>query len=169
MTWTPVQQAIIAAANAQGVPPGLALAVADQESGFDQTMVGAAGDTGIFQIIPSTAAALGIDPSDLNQNIWGGVAYLAQQLGTFGSTTLALWAYNAGPGAVRAYLATGKPVPASTQRYAAAVLAKVPRYQSLIASAAPPPGSPARPGGGSALPWVLGGFGVVVLLAVLAD
>ncbi len=167
---TAVQQAIVDEANAQGVPPALALAVADQESGFNQSVIGAAGDTGIFQIIPATAAALGIDATDAGQNIQGGVTYLAQQLAAFGNERTALWAYNAGPSRVQAYLSHGTPLPASTVRYANLVLAKVPRYQALLAAASAPSGVPAATTAtGSPLPWILGGLGALVLITLIAD
>lgn len=175
MPLTSVQQAIVAAANAQGVPPALALAVADQESGFNQNSVGPAGDAGIFQIIPSTAAALGVDPTNEAQNIQGGVAYLGQQLAAFGDPRTALWAYNAGPSRVQAFLSTGQPVPASTVRYANAVLAKVPKYQAALggpSASAPSAGAGAPPAAGgqsSSLPWILGGLGALVIVSVLTD
>ena len=165
MSLSSVQQAIVAEANAQGVPPALALAVADQESGFNQSVVGPAGDTGIFQIIPSTAAALGIDATDPTQNIRGGVAYLGQQLAAFGGNQRqALWAYNAGPGRVQEYLSTGKPLPASTVRYANLVLAKQAKYQALLSIPADASG-----GQGNPTPWILGGLGAIVILSLIAD
>ena len=167
---TAVQQAIVAEANAQGVPPALALAVADQESGFNQEVVGPAGDTGIFQLIPETAAALGVDPTNAAQNIQGGVTYLGQQLAAFGDQRTALWAYNAGPSRVRAYLSHGTPLPASTVRYANAVLAKMPRYQTILEAAGGPAGAPpAQQAPSSPLPWVLGGLGALVLLTLITD
>ena len=47
---------------------------------------------------------IGVDASDLRQNIYGGTAYLRRMMDTFGGDmTLGLAAYNAGPEAVRRY------------------------------------------------------------------
>lgn len=78
-----VQDLIRQAAQKHGVPPELALAVGEQESGFNPTVTGpklSSGESavGTFQILPSTAKTLGIDPSDPHQNIEGGVRYLRQ-------------------------------------------------------------------------------------------
>ena len=114
-----VQQLITSTAQAYGVSPALALAVAQQESGFNQSAVGSSGEIGVFQLMPGTAAGLGVDPANLQQNVQGGVAYLAQLLSQFGgNTALALAAYNAGPGA-----ASSGNIPASTQSYVSSVLA----------------------------------------------
>lgn len=112
------QQMIIAAANKYGVDPSLALAVAQQESGFNQAAKGAAGEVGVFQLMPSTAADLKVNPYDLSSNIDGGVRYLGQQLNAFGGDpAYALMAYNAGPGRV-----AGGNIPASSIDYANTIL-----------------------------------------------
>jgi soluble lytic murein transglycosylase-like protein len=118
---------IVAAANQYGVDPALALAVANQESGQQQyTAAGSvlksgAGALGIMQLMPSTAAGLGVDPTDPLQNIQGGVKLLAQLLNQFnGDTALALAAYNAGPGNVQKY--GGIPPFAETQNYVASIM-----------------------------------------------
>jgi soluble lytic murein transglycosylase-like protein len=113
-----VQQQIAATAQRYGVPPELALAVAKQESGYNQSARGAAGEIGVFQLMPGTAAGLGVDALDLGQNIDGGVRYLAQMLSRYGDPATALEAYNAGPGNVD----KGR-IPASSRQYAASVLA----------------------------------------------
>jgi soluble lytic murein transglycosylase-like protein len=114
-----VQDLITGEAKRQGIDPSLALAVAWRESRYDQSARGSSGEIGVFQLMPGTAAELGVDPSDLAQNIAGGIRYLKQQLARFGSPALALQAYNAGPGAV----SSGR-VPAQSIRYAADVLAR---------------------------------------------
>jgi soluble lytic murein transglycosylase-like protein len=95
------------AATQFGVPPALAIAVANQESGGNQydssgnVLTSSAGALGVMQLMPATAASLGVDPTDTAQNIDGGVRYLAQLLQEFdGNQTLALAAYNWGPGNV---------------------------------------------------------------------
>lgn len=97
-----IQDQITAAANSYGVPPSLAIAVAQRESGFNQAAVGTSGEKGVFQLMPGTAAQLGVDPTDLTQNIDGGVKYLSQLNSQFGGDwRLTLEAYNGGPGNVQ--------------------------------------------------------------------
>jgi soluble lytic murein transglycosylase-like protein len=115
--------AIYNEAISQGIPPAIALAVAQQESGIQQwtpsgnLVTGSAGEVGIFQIMPATAAGLGIDPSDVNQNISGGVSLLAQLYQQYGNWAQALSAYNSGspngsPGYANSVLALAGSVPA---------------------------------------------------------
>jgi len=93
---------LTAAANKYGVPPELAIAVAQAESGGNPGAVSPAGAVGVMQLMPATAAQLGVtDPTDPAQNINGGVQYLSQLLTEFnGDPQLALAAYNWGPGNV---------------------------------------------------------------------
>src|SRR4029077_1224702 len=89
---------ITVAANAAGVPAWLALAIAQRESGVNNNAVGSRGEIGIFQLLPTTAAQLGVDPTDPAQNIAGGVAYIGMLLRTFsGDTQKAAAAFNCGP------------------------------------------------------------------------
>lgn len=105
-----------AEAQRQGVDPALALAVAHRESGLNADVKpSAAGAIGPMQLMPATARDLGVDPSDPEQNVRGGVAYLKQQLDRFGDPRLAVAAYNAGPGAVQK--AGGVPNFPETQAY----------------------------------------------------
>ena len=91
------------------MPAWLALRIAQRESGFDNNAVGAAGEIGIFQLMPSTAAQLGVDPTDPTQNIAGGVAYIAQMLRTFGGDTQkAAAAFNCGPACVAQAVSIGR-------------------------------------------------------------
>ena len=95
---------IVVAANKYGVSPDLALAIAKAESGMNPNAVSNKGAIGLFQLMPSTAASLGVDPNDPIQNIDGGVSYFASLLNKYGGdTSLALAAYNAGPGNVQKY------------------------------------------------------------------
>lgn len=118
-------EAIIAsAADKHGVDPSLIKAVIRAESGFRSGAVSRTGAQGLMQLMPGTARALGVDPTDPGQNIDGGVRYLKQQLDRFGGDVkMALAAYNAGPGTVAKY--DGVPPYAETQRYVMDVL----RYQ----------------------------------------
>ncbi len=115
-----VMAMVDAAATKYGVPLDLARRVASQESNFDQSAVSNKGAQGVMQLMPATAADLGVDPTNLEQNIDGGMRYLAQQLKTFnGDPQLAAAAYNAGPGNVRKY--GGVPPFKETQNYVQSV------------------------------------------------
>lgn len=89
------------AARANGLSPDFLEAVARTESNLDPHAVSPAGAIGVMQLMPATAAALGVDPRDPDQNIMGGARYLRAQLDRFGGDIdLALAAYNAGAGRV---------------------------------------------------------------------
>jgi soluble lytic murein transglycosylase-like protein len=124
--------AIDAAANRNGIDPLLLQSLIQQESGFDPNATSAAGAEGLTQLMPSTAAGLGVtNPYDPTQSIEGGAKYLADQLRTFdGNVSEALAAYNAGPGAVEQ--AGGVPAYPETQAYVQQVLS---RYDQLKAAA----------------------------------
>ncbi|MDO4204733.1 MAG: lytic transglycosylase domain-containing protein [Selenomonadaceae bacterium] len=95
---------INAAAQRNGVDPGLVNAVAAVESGYNQNAVSSAGAVGIMQLMPETAAYLGVNPYDAASNIEGGAKLLGSQLRQYnGDVAKALAAYNAGPGAVEQY------------------------------------------------------------------
>ena len=98
-----IKQRIIKEARRQGLSPILALSVAKQESDFEKTAVSYVGAIGIFQIMPATAKDLDINPYKPEENIKGGIKYLKALKDQFGSTKLALAAYNAGPGNVLRY------------------------------------------------------------------
>ena len=97
------------AAATHGVRPELVRAVIQVESGFNPRARSHKGAMGLMQLMPATAADLGVDnPWDPVQNIRGGVAYLGSLIREFGDEVLALAAYNAGPGAVNRF---GQQVP----------------------------------------------------------
>lgn len=93
-----VRQLVADEARRQGIDPNFAMAIAEQESRFRQSAVSAVGARGVMQLMPATAAQLGVNPYDLRDNIRGGVAYLKQIMGTYpGRLDLAAAGYNAGP------------------------------------------------------------------------
>lgn len=102
-------------ANRVGVDPALAARVMRTESGGRTNAVSPKGARGPMQLMPGTAAELGVNIDDPQDNIRGGVRYLKQQMDAFGRPDLALAAYNAGPGAVRKY--GGVPPYKETQAY----------------------------------------------------
>ena len=108
-----------AAARKHGVPEDLFLRLVQQESGWNPGAVSPKGAQGLAQLMPGTAARLGVDPSDPQQNLEGGARYLAMMYSRFGSWRLALAAYNAGPQAVEKY--GGIPPYAETKGYVAAI------------------------------------------------
>lgn len=116
-----VESMVRASAQQQGVDPDFAVSIARQESGLrHDPRPNAKGSIGVMQLQPGTAADMGVDPTDLGQNIDGGVRYLGHQLQSFGGDRrLAAAAYNAGPGNVRKY--GGVPPFQETQNYVAAV------------------------------------------------
>jgi soluble lytic murein transglycosylase-like protein len=183
-----VQDQITAAAQSAGVPPWLALNIAQRESDFDNNAVGSAGEIGIFQLLPTTAAQLGVDPTDPTQNIAGGVAFIAQLLRTFGGDVQkAAAAFNCGAQCVANAVAAGGQnwaahIPSSTQAYVVGVVGSLPTVSSAAPqyAAAPPattppavlvPGSPIP---GTLAPafnwesWAWAGAGLLGFLALYA-
>jgi len=116
-----LSRTIHAAAAKYAVDPKLISAVAEVESGGNQSAVSPAGAVGVMQLMPETAAGLGGDPDDMKSNVEGGAKYLREMLDTFdGDVKKAVAAYNAGPNAVKAY--GGVPPYAETQNYVNNVL-----------------------------------------------
>jgi soluble lytic murein transglycosylase-like protein len=121
---------ITAAAKKYGIDPALLAGLVKQESGFNPSAGSPAGARGLTQLMPATAAGLGVtNVLDPAQNLDGGAKYLRQQLDAFGGdVTRALAAYNAGPGAVKRY--GGVPPYAETQNYVRAVQANAAAYRA---------------------------------------
>ena len=98
-------------------------AMISAESAFDPTAVSSAGALGLGQLMPETAAGLGVqDPFDPAQNLDGAARYLIAQLERFGSIELALAAYNAGPERVTEH--GGIPPIAETRNFVAVVMSR---------------------------------------------
>jgi soluble lytic murein transglycosylase-like protein len=102
------------------IPEDLFLRLVQQESGWNPGAVSPKGATGLAQLMPGTARALGVDINDPEQNLEGGARYLRAMYDKFGSWRLALAAYNAGPGAVEQY--GGIPPYAETKNYVKAIM-----------------------------------------------
>jgi hypothetical protein len=117
---------LVALCARHGLDPALVRAVVLAESAGDPRAVSPAGAIGLMQLMPGTAAALGVDPWDPFDNLRGGVQYLAGLLAVYEDPVLALVAYNAGPqhaDRVRA----GSSVPyRETRRYLDAIRAAYP-------------------------------------------
>lgn len=93
-----------------------------QESRFNAKALSPKGAIGLAQLMPGTAKMLGVNPHDPMQNLDGGARYLLTQMQRFRSPTLALAAYNAGPGAVQKY--GGVPPYRETQNYVVRIIAE---------------------------------------------
>ena len=113
-------QDFTSAAASYGVPRALLAAVASAESGYQAGAVSSAGAEGLMQLMPSTAASIGVDPFDPAQAINGAARLLSTYHNQFGSWPLALAAYNAGPAAVESY--GGMPPYPQTEAYVQTVL-----------------------------------------------
>ena len=114
---------IMQASMQYGVPSTLIKAVVLAESGMNPKAISHAGAQGLMQLMPPTAADLGVkDAFDPSENIDGGSRYLAKMLDIFnGDRRLALAGYNAGPNRVRRTMAV--PDIEETQTYVKRVLA----------------------------------------------
>jgi soluble lytic murein transglycosylase-like protein len=111
---------LLAAAARYRIDPRLLASVVFIESRFNHQSVSSAGAEGLGQIMPETAAGLGVNPLDPLQNLMAAAELLRLNTDEFGSVPLALAAYNAGSGAVRRW--RGIPPYAETQWYVWAVL-----------------------------------------------
>ena len=125
-----LERMIAASCAATGDDPALVKAIVANESGFDPAATSPVGARGLMQLMPGTAADLGVrDTYDPAANIDGGTRYLAQLLTRFsGNVPLAVAAYNAGPEAI----ARGE-MPAETKNYVRSVLDSYDRYRAAEA------------------------------------
>jgi hypothetical protein len=113
-----VAELISSLAPRYSVPSSLAVALAQRESSLNPNAVGKAGEIGLFQVKPSTAAQFGItNLSDPTENTRAGLSYLQQLYQQYGDWGTALVAYNEGPGNLAAHGAFP-----SSQDYASSIL-----------------------------------------------
>lgn len=127
------QGSINRAANHYGIDPALVRAVIHAESAFKPNAKSKVGALGLMQLMPATAKDMGVeDPLSPDQNIHGGVRYLAWLMKkTRGNITLATAAYNAGPGAVERH--QGIPPYKETETYVRRVRILHDRYKRALA------------------------------------
>lgn len=128
-----ITEAILYASGEYQVDPILITAVMETESGFCFTAKSSAGAIGLMQLMPGTAAMIGVDPYKPLENVLGGASYLRTQIDNFDdwgeyAVTDAVAAYNAGSQAV--INAGGVPNYRETRQYVINVAAN---YQRLLA------------------------------------
>ena len=130
----PFQAEITAAAKKYGLDPALLAGLVKQESNFNPSARSGVGAKGLTQLMDSTARGLGVtDAFDPAQSLDGGAKFLSGLLKQFhGDPSLALAAYNAGPGAVQKY--GGIPPYQETQRYVPQVLGYAAQFRRIWAS-----------------------------------
>lgn len=116
------------AARRFALPEGWIRAVLRAESAGWARAVSPAGAIGLMQVMPTTWTELriryklGQDPFAPRDNILAGAAYLRELYDRYGSIDAMLAAYNAGPGRYEAFRASGRPLPAATRSYVAALV-----------------------------------------------
>ena len=136
MLFTPVHAANVSTVKAaivkhsieMGVDPAITLSIAKTESGFRHEARSSHGAVGVFQLMPSTARRMGLNPYSLDDNIKGGIMYYKSMYKMFGSMELALAAYNAGPANVKKYRAV--PPFSETKRFVAKIMADYRQFKT---------------------------------------
>jgi hypothetical protein len=127
---------LLQAAIEEGLEPDFVRSVARIESGLRQEAISPKGALGVMQLMPATAAVLGVNPKLADQNALGGAKFLRELLLRYGGdSALALAAYNAGPGAVDKF--GGVPPYLETRQYVVKVLREYARQQRLQAKKQP--------------------------------
>lgn len=124
-----VKESIVKQSIELGIDPALALSIAKSESGFRHEARSRHGAVGVFQLMPSTAKRLGVNPYYLSGNIKGGLMYYKKLYNMFGSTELALAAYNAGPGIVKRYNNKMPPI-RETKRFVSNIMTEYHRQKA---------------------------------------
>jgi soluble lytic murein transglycosylase-like protein len=130
------QASLAQAAATAGVSPSLLAALVWQESRWHPAALSAKGARGLTQLMPGTARALAVDPTDAAANLAGGARYLRSMLDMFdGNVERALAAYNAGP--ARVLRTGGLPAIAETRAYVASILDRLGAGGSPLEGAKP--------------------------------
>jgi len=110
---------VLAKALIYGVNPDFVHAIIQCESNYDVQALSRVGAMGLMQLMPETAADLGVlNPWSPAENIDGGIRYMVALLKEFREPWKALVSYNCGPEILR----KGLPVPTESRRYANKVL-----------------------------------------------
>lgn len=131
-----------------GIPEHWIRAVLRAESAGDVRATSSAGAMGLMQVMPNTWVGLrvryrlGLDPYEPRDNIMAGAAYLREMFDRYGNVAAMLAAYNAGPGRYDEHRATGRPLPAETRAYVAAlapILGDAAPSDAPLQPPAPPP------------------------------
>ena len=126
-----VDSAINEMAEKYNLDPALLAAMAEQESGFNQSAQSEAGAMGIMQLMPGTAEGMGVDPSDLRGNLEGGAKHLRQMLDKYdGDVEKALAAYNAGPGSLDSVNGDISKLSGETQKYVPSVMERYNKFKN---------------------------------------
>lgn len=127
-----INSAILEASEIYDIDTSMIRAIIRTESSYNPNAVSRAGAMGLMQLMPGTAASLGVtDPFDIHQNIMGGTRYFRRMLDRFDNDErLALAAYNAGAGNVQRH--GGIPPFPETQNYVPRVLAYRLHYASTM-------------------------------------
>jgi soluble lytic murein transglycosylase-like protein len=132
-----VHQVARVAARMHGVDPAVVLSIIKAESGFRADAVSAKGALGLMQVMPDTAAEMGYDPTVPEENIQAGTEYVKFLLSRYqnrrNGLSLAIAAYNAGPGNVDRY--RGVPPFAETRAYVKRVIGFCQDYRRSAKSA----------------------------------
>jgi hypothetical protein len=121
-----VKDTIVKHSVEMGVDPALALSIAKAESGYSHNSKSPCGAVGVFQLMPSTAKKMGINPYHLSDNIKGGLMYYKMLYKMLGSTELALAAYHTGPAYV---LKNKRPAPCS-KSYVSSIMSEYYRLKA---------------------------------------
>lgn len=124
-----IEDIVSKTSKAYGIDPDLIMAVMKVESNFNSQLVSPKGAMGLMQLMPGTAAEMGVsDPFDVEENITGGVKYLRYLSEKYkGNLELILAAYNAGPAVVDRY--GGIPPYKETQDYVKKVLSVYKKFK----------------------------------------